>query len=61
MQRKCSTREDKENVLEPQHDAEMQVLEAVIFEKRVMLKDCRDANTVSWMQWEKCRHDEERN
>jgi hypothetical protein len=31
------------------HNAEMQVLEAVIFEKRIMLKDCRDANTVSWM------------
>jgi hypothetical protein len=48
------------NVLEPQHDAEMQVLEAVNFEKRIMLRDCRDANTVSWMQREKCRHDEER-
>jgi hypothetical protein len=48
------------NVLELQHDAEMQVLEAVNFEKRIMLRDCRDANTVSWMQREKCRHDEER-
>jgi hypothetical protein len=34
---------------EPLHNAEMQVLKAVIFEKRIMLKDCRDANTVSWM------------
>jgi hypothetical protein len=36
--------------LEPQHDAEMQVLEVVMFEKRVMLRDCRDANTVVWRQ-----------
>jgi hypothetical protein len=36
------------NVLELQHDAEMQVLEAVNFEKRIMLRDCRDANTVVW-------------
>jgi hypothetical protein len=36
------------DVVEPQHDAEMQVLEAVNFEKRIMLRDCRDANTVVW-------------